>query len=260
MSDEASVKRLATLEAVALAPARLVYSVWIALAFLAVGVAALVLLALLPGVARRRAAARAAARAFLRLAGMPLRVKFLERLPPGQCVVVCNHASYLDGIVLAAARPPGAAGAGRGRRAARCRARGASSPRSSRRSRAARQRLRGWRRSCAIGRAPRSSRRSASPISHVAPILPAHPIERVRNLPERADLDGLHELGEHVPAAGGELLERLQRRGRARRVARLEGTHRRHLSLLLFLARADQLRALVLIERVGSRQVRGGSG
>ena len=106
MRDEASVKRLATLEAVALAPARLVYSVWIALAFLAVGVAALVLLALLPGVARRRAAARAAARAFLRLAGMPLRVKFLERLPPGQCVVVCNHASYLDGIVLAAALPP----------------------------------------------------------------------------------------------------------------------------------------------------------
>src|SRR6184192_3231100 len=106
MRDEADVKRLATLEAVALAPARLVYSVWIALAFLAVGVAALVLLALLPGVARRRAAARAAARAFLRLAGMPLRVKFLERLPPGQCVVVCNHASYLDGIVLAAALPP----------------------------------------------------------------------------------------------------------------------------------------------------------
>src|SRR5213078_4352497 len=40
----------------------------------------------------------------------------------------------------------------------------------------------------------------------------------------------------------------------ARRVARLEGTHRRHLSPLLFLARADQLRALVLIERVGSRE------
>src|SRR5207237_4952473 len=106
MRDKASVKRLATLEAVALAPARLVYSVWIALAFLAVGVAALVLLALLPGVARRRAAARAAARAFLRLAGIPLTVKFLARLPPGQCVVVCTHPTYLDGIVLAAALPP----------------------------------------------------------------------------------------------------------------------------------------------------------
>src|SRR5438067_13358232 len=106
MRDEASVKRLATLDTMDLDPTRLVYSVWIVLAFLAVGVAALVLLAMLPGVARRRAAARAAARAFLRLAGIPLRVKFLERLPPGQCVVVCNHANYLDGIVLAAALPP----------------------------------------------------------------------------------------------------------------------------------------------------------
>jgi len=59
----------------------------------------------LPGVERRRTAARAAARIFLRLAGLPLTVKFLERLPPGQCVVVCNHASYLDGVVLFAALP-----------------------------------------------------------------------------------------------------------------------------------------------------------
>jgi 1-acyl-sn-glycerol-3-phosphate acyltransferase len=36
---------------------------------------------------------------------MPLRVHFPERLPRGQCVVVCNHASYLDGIVLTAALP-----------------------------------------------------------------------------------------------------------------------------------------------------------
>src|SRR6185437_32780 len=54
----------------------------------------------------RRLAARAAARAFLRLAGLTLAVRFPERLPPGQCVVVCNHASYLDGIVLTAALPP----------------------------------------------------------------------------------------------------------------------------------------------------------
>ena len=95
----------ATLRAAALAPARLAYSVWIALAFLAVGVAALVLLAVLPGVTRRRAAAARLARAFFLLAGMPLTVKCPERLPPGQCVVVCNHASYLDGIVLTAALP-----------------------------------------------------------------------------------------------------------------------------------------------------------
>jgi len=88
------------------APARAAYALWLLLAFLAAGGSALLLLVVLPGVARRRAAARAAARAFLRLAGMPLTVKFPERLPPGQCVVVCNHASYIDGIVLTAALPP----------------------------------------------------------------------------------------------------------------------------------------------------------
>jgi 1-acyl-sn-glycerol-3-phosphate acyltransferase len=88
-----------------LAPLRLVYALWAALAFLAVGLAALVLVALLPGVAHRRAAARTAARTFLWLAGMRLTLKFPERIPQGQCVVVSNHASYLDGVVLAAALP-----------------------------------------------------------------------------------------------------------------------------------------------------------
>ncbi len=30
----------------------------------------------------------------------------LERIPGGQCVVVANHASYLDGLVFTAALPP----------------------------------------------------------------------------------------------------------------------------------------------------------
>ena len=33
-------------------------------------------------------------------------VEGLERLPQGPCVVVANHASYIDGIVAAAALPP----------------------------------------------------------------------------------------------------------------------------------------------------------
>ena len=60
----------------------------------------------LPGVARRRALARAGARGLLRLIGMPLRVTGLERLPAGASIVVANHASYLDGVALAAALPP----------------------------------------------------------------------------------------------------------------------------------------------------------
>ena len=92
--------------ALLLGPVRAGYALWALLAFLTAGMAALVLLVVLPGVERRRAAARGAARTYLRLAGIPLTVKFPERLPPGQCVVVCNHASYLDGIVLTAALPP----------------------------------------------------------------------------------------------------------------------------------------------------------
>jgi 1-acyl-sn-glycerol-3-phosphate acyltransferase len=99
------VKRLARLQALALVPLRLAYAVWALLAFLGVGLTLLLLLVGLPGVMRRRSAARAAARMLLRLVGMPLTVRFAERLPPGQCVVVCNHASYLDGIVLTAALP-----------------------------------------------------------------------------------------------------------------------------------------------------------
>ena len=89
-----------------LGPLRLLYAAYAIAAFLAVGLATLVLLLVLPRVGQRRAAARRAARAFLWVAGMPLTVRHAGHLPAGQCVVVCNHASYLDGIVLTAALPP----------------------------------------------------------------------------------------------------------------------------------------------------------
>ncbi|HYM28953.1 MAG TPA: lysophospholipid acyltransferase family protein, partial [Steroidobacteraceae bacterium] len=94
------------LKTLVLAPAWFLYALWTLLAFLAVGLSALLLLLLLPGLRTRRTAARALARAFLWLAGLPLTVRGAEHLPAGQCVVVCNHASYLDGIVLTAALPP----------------------------------------------------------------------------------------------------------------------------------------------------------
>jgi 1-acyl-sn-glycerol-3-phosphate acyltransferase len=93
------------LRALAWAPARVAYALYCAVAFLALGLAALLATLVLPGVYRRRAAARAVARAFLWLAGMPLTVRGLERLAPGQCIVVANHASYLDGLVFTAALP-----------------------------------------------------------------------------------------------------------------------------------------------------------
>jgi 1-acyl-sn-glycerol-3-phosphate acyltransferase len=73
--------------------------------FLALGLSALVGM-VLPGLERRRTVARAMSRALLRFAGMPLVVKSAERIPEGQCVIVANHASYLDGLVFTAALPP----------------------------------------------------------------------------------------------------------------------------------------------------------
>ncbi len=46
-----------------------------------------------------------AARLLFRLTGTPLTVRGLDRLPSGPCVLVSNHASYLDGVILVAALP-----------------------------------------------------------------------------------------------------------------------------------------------------------
>ena len=54
---------------------------------------------------RRRLTHRLAGLA-LPVLGIRLTVDGLARLPEGSCVVVANHASYLDGIVMKAALPP----------------------------------------------------------------------------------------------------------------------------------------------------------
>jgi len=88
-----------------LAPLRWLYGVYSIVLFLTLGLCTLLLLLAVPGMLRRRTVARGMARTFFTLAGMPLTVKGLDRLPQGQCVVVSNHASYLDGVVFTAALP-----------------------------------------------------------------------------------------------------------------------------------------------------------
>ena len=63
------------------------------------------LVAILPGVASRWVVLRAAARTFLRLSGTSLSVRGLENLPAGPMVLVANHSSYVDGLLLVAAFP-----------------------------------------------------------------------------------------------------------------------------------------------------------
>ena len=60
----------------------------------------------LPSLRRRRLVAGVLSRVFLRAAGVPFSVEGLNRLPQVPCVVVANHASYIDGLVAAAALPP----------------------------------------------------------------------------------------------------------------------------------------------------------
>ncbi len=60
----------------------------------------------LPSLKARRRVAGAFSRWFFGIAGIPLRIEGLDRLPDAPCVVVANHASYIDGIVAAAALPP----------------------------------------------------------------------------------------------------------------------------------------------------------
>src|SRR5712664_1626974 len=100
-----AVRRVAIRRVVS-TPVRFAYGIYAVAMFLALASCALLATLFLPRVQYRRAAARAAARAFLWMAGMPLTVKSLERLPQGQCVVVSNHVSYIDGVVFTAALPP----------------------------------------------------------------------------------------------------------------------------------------------------------
>ena len=85
---------------------RLVFGTYsLSLLLLLVSVAALLAL-LLPSLHWRRSSTRWLARLWLALACLRLRVNGLEHLPEGSCVLVANHASYLDGVVMTAGLPP----------------------------------------------------------------------------------------------------------------------------------------------------------
>jgi 1-acyl-sn-glycerol-3-phosphate acyltransferase len=85
---------------------RPLYSAYCIALFTVLGLTVLVINLFLPSLRRRRRMAGIFSRAFLRAAGVPFSVEGLDRLPQVPCVVVANHASYIDGLVAAAALPP----------------------------------------------------------------------------------------------------------------------------------------------------------
>jgi 1-acyl-sn-glycerol-3-phosphate acyltransferase len=83
----------------------LVYGVFALAVFVVFGLLAFIVVLLPLGMTVRRYLAHAVARAYFWSVGMPIRVKDAHHLPTGPCVIVANHASYLDGLVLKAALP-----------------------------------------------------------------------------------------------------------------------------------------------------------
>jgi 1-acyl-sn-glycerol-3-phosphate acyltransferase len=86
--------------------ARVFYAIWSLSTFAVLMLVAAVLALVVPWLSWRRAITRACARAWLVLACLHVRATGLGRLPEGSCVLVANHGSYLDGIVMKAALPP----------------------------------------------------------------------------------------------------------------------------------------------------------
>ena len=82
------------------------YAAYCLVSFTALGLAVLAINMFLPGLRQRRVVAGTVGRVFLRLSGIPFSVVGLERLPKTPCVVVANHASYIDAIAIVAALPP----------------------------------------------------------------------------------------------------------------------------------------------------------
>lgn len=87
-------------------PVRVVYGTYCWTTFLAFGVVALFAMLITPGLERRRRIARRTGNISFAFMGIRLRTEGLERLPAERCVVIANHASYLDGVVMTAALPP----------------------------------------------------------------------------------------------------------------------------------------------------------
>ena len=84
---------------------RIIYALWMWFQGLLIGLPAAVLILLTPVRSLRARLAQWASRAILALGGAGPGVRGVDKLPEGPCVIVMNHASYLDGPALRAVLP-----------------------------------------------------------------------------------------------------------------------------------------------------------
>jgi len=86
--------------------AGLIYGIYAWFAFIPCLFAAILGALLIPGLDRRRRWVSACSRLPFTLAGTNTVVRGLEKLPADDCIVVANHASYIDGVLAQAFLPP----------------------------------------------------------------------------------------------------------------------------------------------------------
>ena len=84
---------------------RKLYGAYAAVTFVVLSVITTGLLCITPGLRNRRLLGRAALRVAFVCIGVRFTVSGLGHVPRGPCMVVCNHASLLDGMILTTALP-----------------------------------------------------------------------------------------------------------------------------------------------------------
>jgi 1-acyl-sn-glycerol-3-phosphate acyltransferase len=84
----------------------ILYGVYAWIAFVVCFSGAVLFALIMPGLERRRRWVSAAARSWFAAAGIRTTRIGLDNIPPGHCIVVANHASYMDGLILQACLPP----------------------------------------------------------------------------------------------------------------------------------------------------------
>jgi 1-acyl-sn-glycerol-3-phosphate acyltransferase len=83
----------------------ILYGVYAWTVFIGLASVALVLLLIAPGLKTRRVVGSQCAKLWLKVVGIPVEFRGAELLPAGPAMVVANHSSYIDGVLLEAVLP-----------------------------------------------------------------------------------------------------------------------------------------------------------